>query len=150
MADLGEDVYFASIVELNKRLRAKEFSVTELTRAFCDRLEKLAPRYNALALSLRESAMRKAADVDGELKRERYRGPLQGIPFGAKDLLSVAGQITSWGRQALCGSDLRLRCHRDHETCEDRRDSHREAINGGVGGWGWLSIRIRVVVRGRD
>ena len=97
MADLGEDVYFASIVELNKRLRAKEFSVTELTRAFCDRLEKLAPRYNALALSLRESAMRKAADVDGELKRERYRGPLQGIPFGAKDLLSVAGQITSWG-----------------------------------------------------
>src|SRR5436190_5559638 len=97
MANIGEDVFFASIVELSKRLLAKEFSATELTRAFCDRLEKFGPRYNALALSLREPAMRKAAEVDGELKRERYRGPLQGIPFGAKDLLSVAGQITTWG-----------------------------------------------------
>jgi aspartyl-tRNA(Asn)/glutamyl-tRNA(Gln) amidotransferase subunit A len=97
MADLGDDVYFASIVELNKRLRAKEFSAVELARAFCDRLEKLAPRYNALALSLRESAIRQATEVDGDLKRERYRGSLQGIPFGAKDLLSVAGQITTWG-----------------------------------------------------
>ena len=97
MANIGEDVFFASIVELNKRLLAKEFSATELTRAFCDRLEKFGPRYNALALSLREPAMRQAAEVDGELKRERYRGPLQGIPFGAKDLLSVAGQITTWG-----------------------------------------------------
>ena len=41
--------------------------------------------------------MRRASEVDGDLKRERFRGPLQGIPYGAKDLLSVAGQITSWG-----------------------------------------------------
>jgi aspartyl-tRNA(Asn)/glutamyl-tRNA(Gln) amidotransferase subunit A len=97
MADLGDDIYFASILELNKRLRAKEFTATELSRAFCDRLEKLGPRYNALALSLREPAMRSASDVDGDIKRERFRGPLQGIPYGAKDLLSVAGQITTWG-----------------------------------------------------
>src|SRR6476660_8735175 len=97
MADLGDDVYFASITELNKRLHAKEFTATELARAFCDRLEKLGPRYNALALSLREPTMRKAADVQDDMKRERFRGPLQGIPYGAKDLLSVSGQITSWG-----------------------------------------------------
>ncbi|HYI96258.1 MAG TPA: amidase [Bryobacteraceae bacterium] len=97
MADLGDDVYFASIVELNNRLRAKDFTAVELTRGFCDRLEKLGPRYNALALSLREPAMRKAIEVDGDLGRERYRGPLQGIPYGAKDLLSVAGEITTWG-----------------------------------------------------
>jgi aspartyl-tRNA(Asn)/glutamyl-tRNA(Gln) amidotransferase subunit A len=97
MPDIGDDVFFASILEINKRLRAKEFSATELTRAFCDRLEKLGPRYNAMALSLRERAIRQAKDVDGDLKRERYRGPLQGIPFGAKDLLSVAGEITTWG-----------------------------------------------------
>jgi aspartyl-tRNA(Asn)/glutamyl-tRNA(Gln) amidotransferase subunit A len=60
-------------------------------------MEKLAPRYNALALSLREPAIRAAKDVDDDLKRERFRGPLQGVPYGAKDLLSVAGQITSWG-----------------------------------------------------
>src|SRR5215210_2550666 len=97
MADFGDDVYFASIVELNNRLRAKEFSAVELARAYCDRLERLGPRYNALALSLREQAVRKANDVDDDLKRERFRGALQGVPFGAKDLLSVAGQITTWG-----------------------------------------------------
>jgi aspartyl-tRNA(Asn)/glutamyl-tRNA(Gln) amidotransferase subunit A len=97
MAEIPGDVFFSSIVEINRRLKAKEFSAVELTRAFCDRLEKLGPRYNALALSLREPAMRKANDVDDEIKRERFRGPLQGIPYGAKDLLSVAGQITTWG-----------------------------------------------------
>ena len=69
----------------------------ELARAFGDRLEKLGRRYNALALPLTEIAIRKAKEVDADLKRERFRGPLQGIPFGAKDLLSVEGQITTWG-----------------------------------------------------
>lgn len=97
MAEFNDDIYFASITELNRRLRAKEFSAVELARAFCDRLERLGPRYNALALSLREQAIRKAKDVDDELKIERFRGPLQGIPYAAKDLLSVKGQITTWG-----------------------------------------------------
>lgn len=97
MAEFSDDVFFSSATELNKRLRAREFSVRELTRAFCDRLERLGPRYNALALSLRDIAMRKAKDVEDEMKRERYRGPLQGVPYGAKDLLSVANQVTTWG-----------------------------------------------------
>jgi aspartyl-tRNA(Asn)/glutamyl-tRNA(Gln) amidotransferase subunit A len=103
MAEISDDVFFAGIVELNRRLKAKEFSATELTRAFCDRLEKLAPRYNALALSLREAAMRKASEVAGDLKRERFRGPLQGVPFAAKDLLSVAGELTTWGAKPYAG-----------------------------------------------
>ncbi len=103
MAEFTEDLFFSSITELNSRLRAKEFSCVELTRAFCDRVERLAPRYNALALSLRDLAVRQAKEVDGELKRGRLRGPLQGIPFGAKDLLSVAGQITSWGAKPYAG-----------------------------------------------
>ena len=145
MADLGEDVYFASIVELNKRLRAKEFSVSRTDPRVLRPSRELAPRYNALALSLRESAMRKAADVDGDLKRERYRGPLQGIPFGAKDLLSVAGQITTLGRETLRGSGLRLRCHRDHEACEDGRDSHRKLSMvelAGGGGYRYASASL--------
>lgn len=97
MAGFGDDVFFATISELSARLRAKEFSSAELTRAFLDRLEKLGPRYNALALLLREPALKLARDADGEIKRGRLRGPLQGIPYGAKDLLSVAGRPTSWG-----------------------------------------------------
>lgn len=97
------DVFFASIGELSTRLRAKEFSAVELTRAFCDRLEKIGGAHNALALSLRKSAIKKAKDVDGDLKRERTRGPLQGIPYGAKDLLAVKKQPTEWGSRAFAG-----------------------------------------------
>lgn len=97
MAGLTDDVFFATIGELNKRLLAKDFSVEELTRAFCARLERLGPRYNALALPLTPQAVRRAKEVDDELKRGRTRGPVQGIPFGAKDLLAYAGQPTTWG-----------------------------------------------------
>jgi aspartyl-tRNA(Asn)/glutamyl-tRNA(Gln) amidotransferase subunit A len=94
---MTDDVFFAGITELNARLRKREFSTVELVRAFAARLEKLGPRYNALALPLTEVAVRRAKQVDDELKRERFRGELQGIPFGAKDLLSFAGHPTTWG-----------------------------------------------------
>ena len=97
MAELGSEIFFAGISELNRMLRAKEATAVELTRAFSRRLEILGPRYNALALPLTERAIRQAKAVDAEIKRGRLRGPLQGVPYGAKDLLSVAGQITTWG-----------------------------------------------------
>src|SRR5262249_47833259 len=59
--------------------------------------EKYGPTYNALALSMRKEAMRRAKDVDSDLKIDRTRGPLQGIPFGVKDLLSVRNHPTTWG-----------------------------------------------------
>ena len=102
MADFSS-VFFSTISEINAKLRAKEFSCVELTRAFCDRLERVAPRYNALALSLREQAIRDARDVDDDLHRDRTRGPLQGIPFGAKDLLAVKGKPTTWGAKPFAG-----------------------------------------------
>lgn len=97
MAAPGGDVFFATIGELSARLRAKEFSAVELTRAFCDRLESIGADHHALAHSLRDTAIKKAKDVDGDLKRDRTRGPLQGIPFGAKDLIAVKKQPTTWG-----------------------------------------------------
>jgi len=97
------DVFFASISEISTRLRAKEFSAVELTKAFCDRLEKIGAAHNALALSLRKSAIKKAKDVDDDLKRDRTRGPLQGIPYGAKDLFAVKKQPTEWGSRAFAG-----------------------------------------------
>jgi Asp-tRNA(Asn)/Glu-tRNA(Gln) amidotransferase A subunit family amidase len=99
MTPISDDIFFAGITEINQRLVKKEFSDVELARAFSDRLETLGPRYNALALSLRKDAIGDAKDVDGDIKRERLRGPLQGIPFGAKDLLSYAKHATTWGAQ---------------------------------------------------
>ncbi len=100
---LSGDVFFAGIAEISAQLRAKEFSAVELTSAFCDRLEKIGTAHNALALSLRRSALKQAKDVDGDLKRDRNRGPLQGIPYGAKDLLAVKGQPTEWGSRGFAG-----------------------------------------------
>lgn len=97
MKEFDEQLFWATIPELNAKLKAREVSAVELARAFGERMEKLGPRYNALALPLTEIAIRKAKDVDSELKRERFRGPLQGVPFGAKDLMSLEGQITTWG-----------------------------------------------------
>ena len=97
MAELGSQVFFASIPELNALLRSKQVTAVELARAFGARLAAIGPAYNALALPLGEWAVRQAKAVDGDLKRERLRGPLQGIPYGAKDLLSVAGHPTTWG-----------------------------------------------------
>jgi aspartyl-tRNA(Asn)/glutamyl-tRNA(Gln) amidotransferase subunit A len=97
MPAIGNDVFFAGIRELNRNLLSRQFSAVELTRAFATRLEQLGPRYNALALSLSKQALRKAGEVDSELKRGRTRGMLQGIPYGVKDLLSVAGAPTTWG-----------------------------------------------------
>ena len=103
MASIPDDIFFATITEINQKLKAKEFSVVELTKAFCDRLERLGPRYNALALSLREPAVRAAKNVDGDMKRERFRSPLQGIPFGAKDLLAYEKHPTTWGARPYAG-----------------------------------------------
>jgi aspartyl-tRNA(Asn)/glutamyl-tRNA(Gln) amidotransferase subunit A len=100
---LPDNIFFATITELNQKLKAKEFSARELAKAFSDRLERLGPRYNALVLSLRKQADREARDVDGDIKRERFRGPLQGIPFGAKDLLAYAKQPTTWGARPYAG-----------------------------------------------
>ena len=103
MEPLPDDIFFAGITELNQKLQSKELKAVDLARAFSDRLERLGPRYNALALSLREHAIRVARDVDDDLKRDRFRGPLQGIPFGAKDLLAFAKHPTTWGARPYAG-----------------------------------------------
>ncbi|MGA3190431.1 MAG: amidase [Bryobacteraceae bacterium] len=95
--NFNDDIFFGTISEISTALQTKEFSAVELTHAFCDRLEKLGPHYNALALSLRDTALRKAKAVDHDFKLDRVRSPLQGIPYGAKDLLAVKGKVTAWG-----------------------------------------------------
>jgi aspartyl-tRNA(Asn)/glutamyl-tRNA(Gln) amidotransferase subunit A len=93
----AQDIHFATITELSQMLRNREVSSEELVKTFCARLEQLGPSYNALACLLRKDAIKASKDVDGDLGRQRYRSLIQGIPFGAKDLLSVAKYPTTWG-----------------------------------------------------
>jgi aspartyl-tRNA(Asn)/glutamyl-tRNA(Gln) amidotransferase subunit A len=88
---------FASIGELNQALTSRAISSVELTEFFGKRLEKIGPKYNALALPLWKQGKKTAQEADAEFKRERFRGPLQGIPYAVKDLISVANYPTTWG-----------------------------------------------------
>ena len=93
------DLHFATAIELARLLRARKISSVELTQIFLDRLEKLGPRYNALAELTRELALEQARRADRALKRARamHAPPLRGIPYGAKDLLATKNIPTRWG-----------------------------------------------------
>jgi aspartyl-tRNA(Asn)/glutamyl-tRNA(Gln) amidotransferase subunit A len=84
--------------ELGRRLRQGELSPVALAEHCLQRLERLGPRYNAVVTLTRERALAEARRAEAELRAGRVRGPLHGIPYGAKDLLATAGGIpTSWG-----------------------------------------------------
>lgn len=103
MAEWKDEYFWETAVALNRRLAAREFSTVDAARAFCRRLEKLGPRYQALTLSLQDDALHQAKDADRLFKRGRNRGPLQGVPCGVSDLLSVARRPTAWGSSLFAG-----------------------------------------------
>ncbi len=89
---------FLSIRDLGRMLRAGETTPTELAEYFLDRLDTVGRRLNALVTLTKERAMDEARMAERELKAGHDRGPLHGIPYGAKDLLATAGGIpTTWG-----------------------------------------------------
>src|SRR5215210_2037953 len=94
---LPDDTLFSSITELAAQIRAKRLSPVELTENYLDRLETTGKRLGAVASLMRESALEEARAAEREIKRGRYRGPLHGIPYGAKDLLATRKARTTWG-----------------------------------------------------
>ena len=92
-----EDVAFAPVTELSAWIRNRTISSTELTRLYLDRLKRLDGELHAVITLTEELALAQAERADRELSAGRYRGPLHGIPWGAKDLLAVPGFPTTWG-----------------------------------------------------
>jgi aspartyl-tRNA(Asn)/glutamyl-tRNA(Gln) amidotransferase subunit A len=84
-----------TIVELAPRLRQKEISPVELTRACLDRIEKLNPALNAFITVTAESALAEARAAETEISNGGWRGPLHGIPIAIKDLIDTAGTRTT-------------------------------------------------------
>jgi aspartyl-tRNA(Asn)/glutamyl-tRNA(Gln) amidotransferase subunit A len=93
------ELTWLTIPELGRLLRDRKVSSVELAEHFLGRLERLGPAYNAVVTVLREQALAEARRRDGELARRTDRGPLHGIPYGAKDLLAAEGAPTTWGAQ---------------------------------------------------
>jgi len=94
-ADGFEMPILETIVELAPRLRRKEVSPLELTRACLDRIEKLNPALNAFITVTAESALAEARAAEIEISRGQWRGPLHGIPVALKDLIDTAGTRTT-------------------------------------------------------
>jgi Asp-tRNA(Asn)/Glu-tRNA(Gln) amidotransferase A subunit family amidase len=92
-----EDLAFLPVAKLAALVRGRQVSSVELTQLYLGRLERYGGTLEAVVTLTPERAMRQARQADAELAEGRWRGPLHGIPWGAKDLLSVAGYPTTWG-----------------------------------------------------
>jgi Asp-tRNA(Asn)/Glu-tRNA(Gln) amidotransferase A subunit family amidase len=91
------DLAYATVGELGYLLRNRLVTSEELTRLSLDRLRKYGPELECVVSLTEQRALDQARRADREIEAGQYRGPLHGIPYGAKDLLAVAGYKTTWG-----------------------------------------------------
>ena len=94
------DLAFLSIAELHALIRTRQVSARELLQLSLDRIAALDPKLQAVITVTEARARAQAARLDDEAVKGRFRGPLHGIPWGAKDLLAVRGYKTTWGSGA--------------------------------------------------
>ncbi len=92
-----EEAAFWSVRQLAELVRTRGATATELTRMYLARLKRHGPTLQAVITLTEERAMDQAKRADQEIAAGRYRGPLHGIPWGAKDLFAVSGYRTTWG-----------------------------------------------------
>ncbi|MBC8403498.1 MAG: amidase, partial [Candidatus Marinimicrobia bacterium] len=92
-----EDLAFYSVRELGELIRTRKITSTELTRMYLERLKKYGSELECVVTLTENLALEQARKMDAELAAGHYRGPLHGIPYGAKDLLAVNGYHTTWG-----------------------------------------------------
>lgn len=97
----ARDLTYASVTQLGQWLRRGETTAVDLATHALERLETVGRELNAVVTVTADRALREAAQADAELAAGKDRGPLHGIPYGAKDLLAVTGYPTTWGAAPL-------------------------------------------------
>lgn len=97
LPDNIDDLAFYSVSELGTLIRQRKITSVELTTFFLERLKRHNSELHCVITLTEERAMRQAQQADQEIAAGQYRGLLHGIPYGAKDLFSVAGYPTTWG-----------------------------------------------------
>jgi Asp-tRNA(Asn)/Glu-tRNA(Gln) amidotransferase A subunit family amidase len=93
----AEDLAFLTVGELASLVQARQVSSVELTRLYLERLKKFDPVLRCVVSLTEELALQQAEQADREIAAGKYRGPLHGIPWGAKDLIAFPGYKTTWG-----------------------------------------------------
>ena len=94
-----EDIAFAPVTKLSRWIEHKKITSQRLTHIYLDRLKKYDPKLHCVITLTADLAMEQAKRADDEIAAGHYRGPLHGIPWGAKDLLDTAGIPTTYGAE---------------------------------------------------
>lgn len=92
-----EEMVFYSVADLAELIHTRQVTSVELASLYLSRLKKYGPKLRCVITLTEDLALKQARRADVELAAGRYRGPLQGIPWGAKDLLAAKGYPTTWG-----------------------------------------------------
>ncbi len=92
-----EDLAFWTAMDLGDLVRRRKVSSVALTEMYIARLKRYDPLLHFVITLTEERALNQAREADAEIARGQYRGPLHGLPWGAKDLLAVKGYPTTWG-----------------------------------------------------
>jgi Asp-tRNA(Asn)/Glu-tRNA(Gln) amidotransferase A subunit family amidase len=94
-----DDIAFAPVTQLSRWIETRQLSAERLTRLYLERLERFQPKINCVITLTRDLALAQAKQADAEIAAGKYRGPLHGIPWGAKDLVDTAGIATTYGAE---------------------------------------------------
>jgi len=94
-----EAIAFAPVHQLSRWIETRKLTSTRLTEIYLARIERLNPKINCIITLTRDHALSQAKAADAEITAGHYRGPLHGIPWGAKDLLDTANIPTTWGAE---------------------------------------------------
>ena len=101
MPSTDEELAFLPTTHLARLVARRDVKPTELTKLYLARLKKYDPELHCVVNLTEDIATAQAKRADEEIAAGTYRGPLHGIPWGAKDLLAVRGTKTTWGRYTL-------------------------------------------------
>ncbi len=99
----GQDLHYLELTELAQRLRARELSPVDVTKAALERIERLDPTLRSYATLMADSALAQARQAEDEIGRGRHRGPLHGVPVAVKDLCYTKGVATAAGMPIHAG-----------------------------------------------
>ncbi len=117
-----EAIAYAPVTQLSRRIEARQLTSERLTQIYLNRIDRFDPKLRCVITLLRDHALEQARKADAEIAAGHYRGPLHGIPWGAKDLLDTAGIPTTYGAEP----------YRDRVPVEDSAVVKRLSAAGAV------------------
>jgi Asp-tRNA(Asn)/Glu-tRNA(Gln) amidotransferase A subunit family amidase len=101
-----EELAFYPVYKLAVLIKSKKITSTELTQLYLNRIKKYGDTLQCVVTLLEQRALAQAKKADEEIAKGKYRGPLHGIPYGIKNLLTVEGTKTTWGAEPFMSQEI--------------------------------------------